>query len=232
MVIVIVGILAAFSVAQFNNYQERARFAKAQAFASQVKTKMLATLEDLKGRYDFEDASTKGKFLNLANQSQPLTFNNYFAPTVESFDGSRALAKSRQDSLGFMQTNQTLTAPYSISFWYNPELVPDWDQLLGLGNASLGGHSTDRIFYRVDGNYYWFDDTKIQANHWHHILFIHEGFQVTLYLDGNRQETLALDPAHQMTNANTVTPSLIYLNQENDSSFIDEVYITNTKLEF
>jgi prepilin-type N-terminal cleavage/methylation domain-containing protein len=42
VVIVIIGILATISVAQFNNYQERARLAKAQAFARQAATLLKA----------------------------------------------------------------------------------------------------------------------------------------------------------------------------------------------
>jgi hypothetical protein len=197
---------------------------------------MLASMEDLKGRYDFEDASTKGEFLNLANQNQPLTFNDYFAPTVTSFDGSRALSKARQDSLGFMQTNQSLSPPFSISFWYNPELEPNWDSLLGMNyngsDASLGVHITDQIFFRNDGTYYYFE-TNIKPNHWHHVLFIHEGTQITLYVDGKSYGTQVLAVADQMSVAASTIPRLIYINQENnDNSFIDEVYITNTKLEF
>jgi prepilin-type N-terminal cleavage/methylation domain-containing protein len=42
VVIVIIGILATIGVAQFNTYQEKARLAKAQAFAKQAQTVLLA----------------------------------------------------------------------------------------------------------------------------------------------------------------------------------------------
>jgi prepilin-type N-terminal cleavage/methylation domain-containing protein len=46
VVIVIIGILATIGVAQFNDYQEKARFARAQAFATQLEKKIQIDFEN------------------------------------------------------------------------------------------------------------------------------------------------------------------------------------------
>jgi prepilin-type N-terminal cleavage/methylation domain-containing protein len=78
VVIVIIGILATIGVAQFNEYQEKARMAKAQAFASQAKRVLDLGLERTVGFWDFnEGAGINAIDKSGRNNDFPLTGGTY-----------------------------------------------------------------------------------------------------------------------------------------------------------
>jgi prepilin-type N-terminal cleavage/methylation domain-containing protein len=228
VVIVIIGILATIGVAQFNGYQEKARFAKAQAFAAQTEKLMMASLENLKGRYLFDDKTISDGILTNSAGGVDAT-NDGMPGSVSyetSFNGSQALWV--KPNSGFLKTGYQGTT-FTLSLWVNPK-VANWDKLMLSENGILGIHSNNQIFWQHGGNYYWFPEVK--DDHWHHVLFSFEETSISLTLDGGTKKTIELDLADQST-----TPTsyfhLAYVDVLTDAGLIiDNVYLLDGVIDF
>jgi prepilin-type N-terminal cleavage/methylation domain-containing protein len=102
VVIVIIGILASIGVSQFNKYQEKARIAKAQAFAAQVNKKALMdhVTDDentqVYATYDFDSSrmTNYGTSTGVAysvNNNQPMTIRDALLITEDTPTGQNAI---------------------------------------------------------------------------------------------------------------------------------------------
>jgi prepilin-type N-terminal cleavage/methylation domain-containing protein len=228
VVIVIIGILATIGVAQFNDYQEKARFAKAQAFAAQTEKLMMASLEDLKGRYLFDDKTTSDGILTNYAEGPDCTYDGMpnSVSYETSFDDSQSIWVKKNS--GFLKTGYKGTT-FSLSLWVNPKTA-DWDKILLSENGVLGIHTNNKIFWQHGGTYYWFPEVK--DDHWHHVLFSFEETSISLTLDGGTKTTIDLAVANQSS-----TPTsylyLAYVDGATDEGLmIDNVHLLDGVIDF
>lgn len=198
VVIVIIGVLATISVAQFNGYQERARQAKSIAFASQAEKKLTgdAVLQSLGSfiAWDFEGAN--GQITDGSGNGNSNTF------TVSS---NLTFADDSPVGIGqSFEINETwLYENYSDTFRPTTNLTMSFFVKI-LNYSTSGGHnfmyfSSTGGLRTTSGGDFEFNfnnadpdiefNTNIQIDKWYHILASYNGDTVTLYLDGDSMGT-------------------------------------------
>jgi prepilin-type N-terminal cleavage/methylation domain-containing protein len=204
VVIVIIGILATIGIAQFNDYQERARFAKAQAFAVQADTVLMAeTVSTGFGfplRLDFEegsgtiakDSSGSGNDLDLAASN----VNNWGTGSPDSLDWSNDTPDSSQSSLETISTHVTISNVENM-----PESEISFSTFIKLDNFPntvtwpVYTHCHTGIGVDTDGKAIFYihhqddkiesDSNKIQLNRWHHLLGSYKDGKMRFFVDGS-----------------------------------------------
>jgi prepilin-type N-terminal cleavage/methylation domain-containing protein len=194
VVIVIIGILATIGVAQFNGYQEKARFAKAQAFASQADTVLMAetalTGNGFPLRLDFEEGSgttsqdSSGSGNNMADWTGKNV--NWVTDTPDNSPSSLSIDSEILQILNIqnMPTDEmTFSSFIRINEWSNGNTYPFFITNNSGFNISPAGRLT---FYINQGSQNIIsNDGVIQLGRWHHILGSFKDGQLRMFVDGN-----------------------------------------------
>jgi prepilin-type N-terminal cleavage/methylation domain-containing protein len=220
VVIVIIGILATIGVAQFNGYQEKARFAKAQAFASQADTVLMAetalTGNGFPLRLDFDEGSgtTTSDSSGSSNNVTDWTGKNvsWVADTPDnsssalSVDGELLNVWNVQN----MPTDEmTFTGFIRINEWATNNAYPFFITNNSGFHVSPAGRLT---FYINQGSAALIsNDGAIQLGRWHHILGSFKDGQLRMFVDGNliKEETKTLTLPFNV-HGSSLTENLIF----------------------
>lgn len=156
VVIVIVGILATVSVAQFNGYQERARMARAMSFASQAKRSLDLSLEKTVGFWDFNEGSGSSAMDKSGRKNNFSVGTSTFVS--ESFhEGAQNSLKASGISFSPVKTNDTNTAA-TVAAWIKLDVeTTTTSSLITISpfnaTTTYGSHTyTPAIGYWTDGS--------------------------------------------------------------------------------
>jgi prepilin-type N-terminal cleavage/methylation domain-containing protein len=199
VVIVIIGILATIGVAQYNNYQEKARLAKAHAFYRQSHMHLLAALtvnsQQPTIHWPFHDG-TGNNFVDISGSGNDFSCSAGITAWTWEEDSPKGGTQSSIDiSNGHLCTDGMLTeiknppettGEYTMSTWFKPDEV-------SAGGGSFFNFDTRHYFYHNDDNTisYFHRGTEIRSevvdvNRWHFVLATRIGNEVSFYLDGNK----------------------------------------------
>jgi prepilin-type N-terminal cleavage/methylation domain-containing protein len=196
VVIVIIGILSTIGVAQFNTYQEKARFDKALAFAAQAEKILLANVtaneKQAVAIYKF-DGDTGTNITDSSGYKQSLIMN----PAYHSF--STATPDGNGQALN--TNNQAITANLTKKNWNNQLTFMSWiywnsDNGGAVPLSIYDGLATSNFYITADNrieflyasqteSQVYSSPNKFQTEKWHHVLGTFDGQQTRLYLDGN-----------------------------------------------
>jgi prepilin-type N-terminal cleavage/methylation domain-containing protein len=191
VVIVIIGILATIGVAQFNGYQEKARFAKAQAFAAQADTALRAAAvvngNGFPLRLDFDEGSgttsqdTSGSGNDLNWGSSGFTWEE----DVFGLSGSSLKLTNRRIDL--LDVVNMPREEVTFSLWVNLAVLPDdYNHPILLSNG-LGGifiYGSGALEFVLPESNKLRVESVIVPGKWYHILASYRDGQARLYLDG------------------------------------------------
>jgi prepilin-type N-terminal cleavage/methylation domain-containing protein len=193
VVIVIIGILATIGVAQFNGYQEKARFAKAQAFASQVDTVLMAetvlTGYGFPLRLDFEEGSgtTATDSSGSGNDFNALSGN--FTCVNDTPDGSAAALRIDKAVKTIQNVKNMPVDEISFSTFFKLENFATNNTLpvfIGSNSGFIIKPSGAINFFINNGiNQMQSDDGIIKIGHWYHVLGTFKDGHMRLFLDGD-----------------------------------------------
>jgi prepilin-type N-terminal cleavage/methylation domain-containing protein len=194
VVIVIIGVLATISVAQFNEYQEKARQAKSIAFAAQAEKKLLAdAVTQTLGsfiEYDFE--GNNGEIIDSSGNGN----HQSFTPTADltfSDDTPIGLGQSLELKVSNIKINYNSkfvpTTKLTMSFFVKPVSPTGAQNFLYFANGgglTIGGGDFQ---FLAAGAWNSSFNTNVQSNKWYHILATYDGDQASLYMDGDLVKT-------------------------------------------
>lgn len=197
VVIVIVGILATVSTATFNGALEKARIAKAQAFARQMEDGLIAFTH---GWWDFDECSGGTVSGKVPSDMQVGTLIGASFSTDSPYRDGCSLEFDGSSYVSFppVSENQEMTA---LSFWFYNDAKPDLSNyggevFLQLGNASNWHHSigigdatnycnTETLAFLFTGNERLCSYVDIEVG-WHHLAIMFEDNEYQTYLDGEK----------------------------------------------
>lgn len=194
VVIVIIGILASFGAAQFNDYQVKARLAKAQAFASQLtkvmEAKSAATATPKTFAYTFEGDVNQ----DLSIQNNDLNCASSTTSTDTPYGIGRSLVLNSTTGARCLRTTNTKNLPsgnLTISFWLKPGSVSS--HLVRTSRFFILYSSINEALQFGVGERYGSMNSfnkNLQDGSWHHIAATYGGSALKLYLDGNLVDTV------------------------------------------
>jgi prepilin-type N-terminal cleavage/methylation domain-containing protein len=245
VVIVIIGVLATISVAQFNDYVEKARRAKALAFSSQVIKSMELKLDKKVAYWNFEgatntnipDSSGNGHDLTwiYGSPGTPASyivrdFENFYSPGLDYFShlgGNGPVLKNT----GTLDLD--IEKGYTTLYWINPQSMDQsgpmsvFGGIIGIDFYSEG--ATARFADGTPTYSYWLD-TPLKKDTWQLVVHTYDNAtqKNTIWIDGNKvlEDKLSMP----LTNTNQTD---IKLTWSNSNTFnIDEVWIWEDVLEF
>jgi prepilin-type N-terminal cleavage/methylation domain-containing protein len=195
VVIVIIGILATIGVAQFNEYQEKARMARSIAFESQANKLLLAktAVQGTKSiaAWDFDDLT--GRTTNDTTGSGNILTsnindgNNFVTDTP---DGSPSAFYANERYMGNNSPSfSSLSNELSISFWIKPITYQDASYIALTTTPNAWGtrlSNQGQIIFYLDFLDQSFNSgtTKIALNKWHQVLLSYDGTTKKIYIDG------------------------------------------------
>jgi prepilin-type N-terminal cleavage/methylation domain-containing protein len=195
IVIVIIGILAAITVAAYNGVQERARMASAQSFAAQIKNQHF---HEAGGYWTFDECN--GSVVQ-DKSDQPVT---------TTVTGTALWSSDTPSGTGCsFQFNGSTRIFAGVTFGTSYYLKAAWIKISSCGSSNnimsrpdSGG--TDAAFYAQNcilkaGNVNYIfavSPNTITANQWHYVVTEYENGTVRLYEDGKlvREVTGATAP--------------------------------------
>jgi prepilin-type N-terminal cleavage/methylation domain-containing protein len=244
VVIVIIGILATISVAQFNNYQERARLAKAQAFARQAATllKANATSESLLPVLDvsFDDqaATDKGGM-----QNDGTIVNAVWKSGEDCMNGGCFYFNGTDAKITFDadKTNWQGQGSFTLSTWFNsdpgdgsPHVFRHGGDESDVLSLRVGSDSVyTEIGRHVGGNYQIHSANGTYEKRWQHALVSYnsETSVLDIYVDGTKTKSETLpNPITELV------PSYINLGANGVNAYftgsIDDIALYPVALEF
>ena len=246
VVIVIIGILATISVAQFNDYQERARLAKAQAFAKQAETllKVKATSESLLPLLDLtfdqaNDATDKGGM-----QNNGTIVNAVWQSGEDCMNGGCFYFNGTDAKITFDadKTNWQGQGSFTLSTWFRTENFDTTSRHIfvhgGNGATVIALRTSTSSLYTALGDHVGGDHSTYLSDgaykdRWQHALVSYNSDISTLdiYIDGTKTNSEIV--------SNTITelvPSYINIGALTDAtSFhgsIDDTALYPVALEF
>jgi prepilin-type N-terminal cleavage/methylation domain-containing protein len=191
VVIVIIGILATISVAQFNEYQEKARQAKSIAFAAQAEKKLMAdaTIQSLGSFIDLDFEGTNGEVIDTSINQQNITFtpspNRFFSDDTPVGIGQSLELFEDTIYFGNIQAQQYVpTTNLAMSFFIKLKETSGHNFIFF---SSGGGLTINNNDFRLQANSGWTADfnTNLQTDKWYHILVSYDSDKASLYLDGD-----------------------------------------------
>jgi prepilin-type N-terminal cleavage/methylation domain-containing protein len=168
VVIVIIGILATIGVAQFNEYQERARMARAQVFASQSQRLLNLSLEKTVGNWNFNQVS--GSIIPDMTGKNDLPLNNATIVDESFHTGGQSALKTNSQSiqLSTQKTNQISDA-FTMSSWIKLDIAATTLSAAIIVSPFDLGTSYDAGVSYTPSMGYWNDGSNLQirTGRWH-----------------------------------------------------------------
>jgi prepilin-type N-terminal cleavage/methylation domain-containing protein len=194
VVIVIIGILATIGVAQFNSYQEKARLAKALAFASQVDRVLLAELTSQSlapvFKFNFEEGSgdTYKNIGGLMPDCEHEEVDGLYVtdtPTGRGFAYQEAGGISCDNWSSYRGDN---TTEFTFSMWLKQD-VPAIDHAnwvnLDSSTTSMHLQVDGAIGARINSDVIVSDPGVFENGIWQHFVLSYNGTVVKLWKDGD-----------------------------------------------
>lgn len=194
--IVIIGVLSTISVATFNNYQEKARFSKATAFATKAEKQMLLKGLHLSKPQSFRVSFTEGSGTSISDQFGAFTFSSVATNrwSTDTPSGKGYSMYYGQPSPGYTTTtdldnsqiiqNQKLT----ISAWIKKEASGNQSTITGGFNGygiRITPNDEPEFFLRFSSTASRITGSDpIKLDTWNHILGTYNGSRMKLYLNG------------------------------------------------
>lgn len=209
VVIVIIGILSAISISAFDNFVEKARFAKVQSFESQIEKQVLAasTLNELGplGKWDFNEGTS------VANNAYGLgafpvsSSDNWSTDTMENTGGQNSVYLGDGGSgpgygeLGLVASITSLTnGEVSFGFRFKLDSSNSQSRMIRISCSSGGGNEQLKFFHHSNNSFYFQQwngatwttiftspaNSLIKLGQWHHVLVSYNALKATLYIDG------------------------------------------------
>jgi prepilin-type N-terminal cleavage/methylation domain-containing protein len=245
VVIVIIGILATIGTAQFNDYQERARFAKALTFSRQVSTKMDTFLEKKIGYWPIEKNITPR--LDYSGNDNDLVPGQVTTVSDDCFHHSSKYCERitqngsyRYESLGnnvsFPNNLDGDFTEFTISYWIkgDPNTAGTGFHFSGSDfSVYTGLYSDGRVAFSMNNpaqvNIY--SDEKTTLGNWTHLAFSYDGENLGIYIDGKKDKEITLDPTWQNMDFSTIE-SLKSGYIGSGEVYVDAIHFWGNSLEF
>lgn len=195
IVIVIIGILATIGVAQFNKYQEKARYARALSFHNQVTHKMDTFLEEKIGYWPMDiDENPRPDYSGMKNhltrQQSTIESGEGFC-YHESSQGCEKITGNgsyRNDAVGGVNMpakNTENPNEFTLSFWMKIEDFGTSDNVQGphFSNVSPAVYHDFRPRVQI-GSQAIYISKKVVSDKWFHFLVTYDGLKLKIYNDG------------------------------------------------
>jgi prepilin-type N-terminal cleavage/methylation domain-containing protein len=214
VVIVIIGILATIGVAQFNDYQEKARFAKAQAFASQTDHVLMAetalTGNGFPLRLDFDEGSGTTAYDSSGSENNADVSNVVFSWVTDTADNSSSALHIAGWNTSIQNIANMPVDEIAFSAFIKLDSLPVGESVLPFyiaNNSSFNIHPNGTARFSVDNGVDFVESNsgKIKADRWYHLLGSYKDETLRFFIDGDLIDEASIGALSFPFNINSTT---------------------------